>query len=150
MRHRLLVGKLLTVYIEYKQNPSNCSDASKAHLYNPIIGIHTDRQRPICRFFIFGSGWKLGNPSESPDSLFHGHNTFLYTLRTWSRKSKKFWEELIAYFPLILRGPHRKGRVQQLFYCYVCVCCRGNVFTEPLPSSDKGIHIRTHRLRGGI
>jgi hypothetical protein len=30
--------------------------------------------------------------------------------------------------------------------------CRGNVFTEPLPSNDRGIHIQTyrHRLMGGI
>jgi hypothetical protein len=29
--------------------------------------------------------------------------------------NKKFWEELIAYFPLIRHGPHRKRRLQQLF-----------------------------------
>lgn len=28
----------------------------------------------------------------------------------------KFWEELIAYFPLIRRGSHEKRRVQQFFY----------------------------------
>jgi hypothetical protein len=30
-------------------------------------------------------------------------------------KNKKFWEQLIAYFPLILHGPHRKRRLQQIF-----------------------------------
>jgi hypothetical protein len=40
-------------------------------------------------------------------------------------------------------GPHRKRRVQEFFY-YMCICCRGNVFTEPLPSNEKGIHIETH------
>jgi hypothetical protein len=30
-----------------------------------------------------------------------------------------FWEELIAYFPFILHGPHRKRRVQLFFYCCV-------------------------------
>jgi hypothetical protein len=28
--------------------------------------------------------------------------------------------------------------------------CRSNVFTEPLPSNDRGIHIQTLRLMGGI
>jgi hypothetical protein len=28
--------------------------------------------------------------------------------------------------------------------------CRGNVFTKSLPSNDRGIHIQTHRLMGGI
>jgi hypothetical protein len=26
----------------------------------------------------------------------------------------------------------------------VSICCRGNVFTEPLPSNDRGIHTQTH------
>jgi hypothetical protein len=30
-------------------------------------------------------------------------------------ENKKFWEELIAYFPLIRHGPHRKQRLQQIF-----------------------------------
>jgi hypothetical protein len=42
---------------------------------------------------------------------------------------------------LILHGSHRKRRVQQLFYCCVCIRDRGNVFTEPLPSNYRGIHI---------
>jgi hypothetical protein len=32
---------------------------------------------------------------------------------------KKFWEELIAYFPLIRRGPNTKWRLQQFFHCYL-------------------------------
>jgi hypothetical protein len=55
--------------------------------------------------------------------------------------NKKFWEQLIACFPLIRHGPQRKRRAQQLFYCYVRIRCCGNVFTEPLPSNDMGIHI---------
>jgi hypothetical protein len=31
------------------------------------------------------------------------------------RLNKKFWEELIIYFPLIPRGPHRKWHLQQFF-----------------------------------
>jgi hypothetical protein len=54
-----------------------------------------------------------------------------------------------------------KRRVQQFFYCCVCIRYCGNVSTEPLPSNDKviftepfpsnekGIHIQTHRLMGG-
>jgi hypothetical protein len=53
--------------------------------------------------------------------------------------NKKFWEELIAYFPLI--------RVQQ-FYCCVCIRCRHNIFAEPLLSKDTGLHI--DRLIGEI
>jgi hypothetical protein len=63
---------------------------------------------------------------------------------------KKFSEELIDYFTLIRHGLHRKRLVQQFFYCCVCIRCRGNVFTEPLLSDDRGIHIQTHRLVGGI
>jgi hypothetical protein len=65
-------------------------------------------------------------------------------------KRGKFWEELIAYFRLIRHGPHRKQRVQQFFCCCVCFRGRGKVFTEPLPSNDRGIHIQTQRLMGGI
>jgi hypothetical protein len=43
--------------------------------------------------------------------------------------------------PLIRHGPHWKRRVQQFFYCCVCICYRGNVYTEPLPSNEKGIFI---------
>jgi hypothetical protein len=67
--------------------------------------------------------------------------------------NKKFWEELIAYFPW-------KRRVQQFFF-RVCIRYRGNVstkplssngretLTDPLPGNDRGytdIHIyRQHR-----
>jgi hypothetical protein len=62
----------------------------------------------------------------------------------------KFWEELIANFPFttseytIRHAPHRKYGVQQFFYSCVCIRCSGNVFTEPLPSNDRG-HRRTAR-----
>jgi hypothetical protein len=41
---------------------------------------------------------------------------------------KAFWEEAIAYFPLILHEPSRKRHGQQFFNCCVCIRCRGNVF----------------------
>jgi hypothetical protein len=53
-------------------------------------------------------------------------------------------EELLDYFLLIRHGSHTKRRVQQFFYCCVCILYRGNVFTEPLPSNYeyKGIYIQ--------
>jgi hypothetical protein len=44
---------------------------------------------------------------------------------------------------------YRKRCVYQFFYRCVHSLPR-NVFTEPLPSNDRGIHIQTHRLVGGI
>jgi hypothetical protein len=38
----------------------------------------------------------------------------------------------------IRHGPHWIQRVQQFFCCCVCICYRGNVSTEPLPSDDRG------------
>jgi hypothetical protein len=31
----------------------------------------------------------------------------------------------------------------------VCIRCRGNVFTEPLPNNDRVMYIQTHRIIGG-
>jgi hypothetical protein len=45
---------------------------------------------------------------------------------------------------------HRKRCVQQLFYCCVRNRYCGNIFTEPLRSNVKWIHMWTHRLMGGI
>jgi hypothetical protein len=57
--------------------------------------------------------------------------------------NKKFWEELIAHFPLIRHGQQRKRRVQQFFYFWVCVRCRGNVSTMPFPSNNRRTRIDT-------
>jgi hypothetical protein len=43
-----------------------------------------------------------------------------------------------------------KRRVQQFFYCCVCIRWCGNVFISPFPSNDRGIHIQTHRGEGFI
>jgi hypothetical protein len=67
-----------------------------------------------------------------------------------TEKNKKFWEELIAYFPVIRHKLNSKWRVRQFFHCCVCIRCRSNVFTDPLHSNDKGIYIQTHKSMGGI
>jgi hypothetical protein len=83
---------------------------------------------------------------------FHQQTNIYYkqNLGLFLKQNKKFWEELIAYFPLTRHGPHRKRRVQQFFYRFMSVRCRGNVFTELLPSNDMRIDIQTHGLMGGI
>jgi hypothetical protein len=53
---------------------------------------------------------------------------------------KEFWKELIAYFPSARHGPHRQRRVQKLFYFFICILCRGKVFTEPLYSNHTGVY----------
>jgi hypothetical protein len=55
-----------------------------------------------------------------------------------------FWEQEVLgrtnrLLSLIRHGPHWKRRVQQFFYCYVCIRCRGNISIEPLPSNDRRI-----------
>jgi hypothetical protein len=59
-------------------------------------------------------------------------------------------EEIIAHFLLIQHRPHRERSVQNVIYCCLCIpgCC--NIFTEPLLSNDKWIHILAHRLMGEI
>jgi hypothetical protein len=54
------------------------------------------------------------------------------------RLNKMFEEELITYFPLKPRGPHRKRHLQELLLPW-------NVCTKLLPSNNRGIHRQTHR-----
>jgi hypothetical protein len=51
--------------------------------------------------------------------------------------NKKFWEEQVAYFPLIRHGPHRTRRLQQFFVA------GGTSLPELLPGNYKGIHRHT-------
>jgi hypothetical protein len=93
----------------------------------------------------------LGGDGDSDNNIYddkNNENDFEDNNYDDNNDNKKFWEELIAYFPLLRRGPHRKRRVQQFFYCCLCIRCRGNFFTEPLSSNDRGIHIQTQRLMG--
>jgi hypothetical protein len=109
------------------------------------------------------------------------------------RDVKKFWEELIAHFPLMRYRAHRNRRLQQIFVgvgtslssCYVvttgihrqthrhtnqtillllraffaagiyllsrCLARKGGIhFTEPLPSSGRGIYIQTDWWKGFV
>jgi hypothetical protein len=50
-------------------------------------------------------------------------------------------EGLISYFPSIRHGPHKKT-TPTIFRC------SGNVFTEPLPSNDRGYTYRHTRTDG--
>jgi hypothetical protein len=56
----------------------------------------------------------------------------------------------IPYFPSIRHGPHRKRCVQQFFYCCVRSRCRGNGFTELLPSNGRDTHTDTQRQQGSL
>jgi hypothetical protein len=49
-------------------------------------------------------------------------STLLYISdRSRASKKQEFWEELIAYFPLIRHESHRRRRVQELFSSCVCI-----------------------------
>jgi hypothetical protein len=91
------------------------------------------------------------NKKYSEQKLWKKIKHMFYTQHTFSAHLTAFdVEELIAYFPLIGQGSHRKRRVQQFFYCCLCVSWRNTSFTEPLPSNNWGIHIQTHRWMRGI
>jgi hypothetical protein len=77
-------------------------------------------------------------------------------------KNKKFWEELIPYFPSYDTGhiennaSNNSSIVAPVFVNAVtflpshCLATIGGIFTEPLPSNDRGIHIQTQRLMRGM
>jgi hypothetical protein len=71
--------------------------------------------------------------------------TFRPTLYTYITNSR---QEVLGrtnrLLSLIRHRPHSKRRVQQFFYCCVCIRYRGNVSTEPLPSNDREGHTDTH------
>jgi hypothetical protein len=53
-----------------------------------------------------------------------------------TKKNKEFWEELIAYFPLYDAG-HIENNAFNNSSIVLCICYRGNVSTEPLPSNGR-------------
>jgi hypothetical protein len=60
--------------------------------------------------------------------------------------NKKFWEELITYFPLMQHEPHRKQCVQQ-FFCCMFIHCHGNMFIKQLASNNGEGEVDTHTHR---
>jgi hypothetical protein len=92
--------------------------------------------------------------------------------------NKKFWEELIALFPWYDTGhvendASNNSTISCVLFTAVtfppshCLATMGGILpsrclatimgylpnfyrTEPLPSNDRGLHIQTHRLIGGI
>jgi hypothetical protein len=73
-------------------------------------------------------------PYSEPDRLIPYHLIMITEYNTYL--NEKFWEELVAYFPLIRHGSHTK-RAKQFFYFWVCIRCYGNALTDPLPSNGK-------------
>jgi hypothetical protein len=52
--------------------------------------------------------------------------------------NKKFWEEIIAYFPSY-DTDRIENDASNNFSIVACVRWRSNFLTEPLPSNDRGI-----------
>jgi hypothetical protein len=65
------------------------------------------------------------------------------SVRYWSHK--KFWEELIAYFPFIRHGPHRKRCARIPLFLYALFAA-----VTFLPSRCLATIGGIHRLMGGI
>jgi hypothetical protein len=63
---------------------------------------------------------------------------YIVSMLTASFNNKKFWEELVTYFPLIRHGPHRKRRLQHFFFAErTCLASRC------LATSGKNTHTDT-------
>jgi hypothetical protein len=61
----------------------------------------------------------LSSSTDVSESKFH--NIYGFGFVRLTKHDKKFWEELIAHFPLIRHESHINRRVQNLFYCCVCI-----------------------------
>jgi hypothetical protein len=60
-------------------------------------------------------------------------------------RNKKFWEELIAYSPLIRQGPHRKRRVQHLVLLLLRLYSLQQERYQALPNNDTHTDAQTAR-----
>jgi hypothetical protein len=70
-----------------------------------LVHRHTKRQTAFEKEIIrMGGGGEVKMRQNLETSIFY--NTFSY--HTHEKSNKKFWEELIAYFPLIRHGLHIK------------------------------------------
>jgi hypothetical protein len=84
-----------------------------------------EKQLNMVKLRMFREGTRMATVSRTEGQLLAPLSTII---------NKEFWQELIAYFPLI-QGPQRRRHIKQLLYCCVCIRCGGNVFAEPLPSN---------------
>jgi hypothetical protein len=73
-----------------------------------------------------------GSPVIPPGTVFIFH-----------RLLRLAWLRCGYSYPLP-QGPHRKRSVQQFCCCCICILCRGNVFTEPLPRNDGRLQRHTN------
>jgi hypothetical protein len=87
----------------------------------------------------------------------NGNATMVLQMLSDDTENRKFWEELIAYFPSYDMGhiendvSNNSSNVACVFVTAVtilpssCVATIGGFFTEPLPSNNReGIHRHTH------
>jgi hypothetical protein len=87
--------------------------------------------------YLPGTGWPSYTPRHwAPFSS--PPTTRRATVEVFDRASTRVFEQQVLgrtnrLLSLIWHGPHRKRHVQQ--FCY---CCRGKIFTEMLPSNDRG------------
>jgi hypothetical protein len=66
-----------------------------------------------------------------------------YRFKVWILINKNVWEDLIAYFHFIRHEPHRKQRLQQFFFCCVCIRSRGNILWNHHLAMMEGINKQT-------
>jgi hypothetical protein len=50
---------------------------------------------------------------------------------------------------MIRHGPYREHHAQQFFYCCVCISCRNNAFTKPLPNNVRIFYYSDFQALGG-
>jgi hypothetical protein len=75
----------------------------------------------------------------------------LYRLSYPHSLNKKFWEELIAYFPLIRHGPHtKKDFSYNSFVACIFVAAVAFLLIRCLATIEGYIHIYIDRVMGGI
>jgi hypothetical protein len=65
--------------------------------------------------------------------------SYLWLARVTTATEQEVLGRTNCLLSLIRHRPHWKQCVQQFFYCCVCIRYRGNVYTKPLPSKDRGI-----------
>jgi hypothetical protein len=117
--------------------PGGCSDLIITKPHNNVH-IKEEVLRISIRLFSFDTTW-TAQKTTPPKIL----------LRRWKPlPSNDKGMHRPTDSPLIRHGPHRKWCVQQFLYCFLN-SLSWNVFTEQLPSNEKGSE-KTDRLMGGI